>query len=210
LSKSDRTYIGGEDDAFRTTEWHNIHAAQTVDPQRRARVVGAIMGKYWKPVYAYLRRHGKNNEEAKDLTQGFFHEIVLGRELISHADEHKGRFRTLLLTSLDRYVISIHRAKTARKRMPGQVPLALGSFDPDKIAGPIDFASPADAFTYTWASELIGNVIDEVKSSCLYDGLEKHWSVFLATVIKPTMEGAEAPSLAQLCNELDIASEAKA
>ncbi len=210
MAKSYRTFIGGSgDDAFHTTQWQNLHAAQTLDPQRKREVIGAIMNKYWKPVYSYLRRKGNSNEEAKDLTQGFFHEIVLGRELISQADQTKGRFRTFLLTALDRYVISMHRAQTARKRAPRKAMVALDNFDPGSIA-PIDSGTPVDAFTYTWASELLSEVIVEVHEECLRDGLEKHWKVFHATVVKPTMEGADTPSLGELCSQLDIKSEAKA
>jgi len=210
MGKSDNTYIGGADGAFHTTQWGNIDAVRTQDTQRKAEMINAIMHKYWKPVYSYLRRKGNSNEAAKDLTQGFFHEVVLGRELISQADQTKGRFRTLLLTALDRYVVSMHRADNAKKRAPRQAMVALDSFDPGSIPHPADSATPADAFTYTWASQLLGEVISQVQAECLRDNLETHWEVFNATVVKPTLEGAEAPSLAQLCSQLDIASEAKA
>ena len=36
-------------------------------------------------------------EDTKDLTQGFFHEVVLDRNLIQRADQVKGRFRSFLL-----------------------------------------------------------------------------------------------------------------
>jgi DNA-directed RNA polymerase specialized sigma24 family protein len=210
MSKSDKTYIGGRNEAFHTTQWLHIDAAQTLDPQRKLEMIGTIMNKYWKPVYSYLRRKGNSNDLAKDLTQGFFHEVVLGRELISQADQTKGRFRTLLLTALDRYVVSMHRSKTAKKRAPQQPMVALDSFDPGSILDPVDSATPSDAFTYTWASQLLGEVIDAVEEECLRDGLEKHWKVFHATVVKPTMEGTSAPPLRELCSQLDIESETKA
>lgn len=210
MGNSDRTFIGDGDEAFHTTIWQNIDAARTLDIQRKIEMIGAIMNRYWKPVYSYLRRKGNNNEEAKDLTQGFFHEVVLGRQLISQADRTKGRFRTLLLTALDHYVVSIHRAKTAQKRAPQQPMVSLDGFDPGSVLDPVDSDTPADAFTYTWASELLGGVIADVKEECLNDNLEKHWKVFNATVVRPTLEGVKAPSLGELCTQLDIGSEAKA
>jgi len=210
MARSDRTFIGGGDGGFHTTQWDNIRAARTLDIQRKGEVINAIMGKYWKPVYSYLRRKGSDNEEAKDLTQGFFHEVILGRELISQADRTKGRFRTLLLTALDRYVVSVHRAKTAKKRAPEHPMVALDNFDPGGIHTPVELETPADAFTYAWAAELLGNVINDVKDQCLRDGLEKHWEVFQATVVKPTMEGLQTPGLDELCRRLDIESESRA
>jgi len=34
--------------------------------------MGEMLKTYWKPVYCYLRCKGYDNEQAKDLTQGFF------------------------------------------------------------------------------------------------------------------------------------------
>jgi len=210
MARSDRTVTGGDDGGFHTTQWGDIQAARTLDMQRKCDMINAIMAKYWKPVYSYLRRKGVDNEDAKDLTQGFFHEIVLGKELISQADQTKGKFRTLLLTALDRYAVSVHRAKTAQKRAPQQPLVALDNFDPSGVSTPAELNSPADAFTYAWASELLGNVIGDVKDDCLNNGLEKHWEVFQARMVKPTMEGLEAPGLDELCEQLDIESESKA
>jgi RNA polymerase sigma-70 factor (ECF subfamily) len=80
--QSDRTSMGGAETRFQRTCWTDILNAKTLDEPRRREVTNDLIKKYWKPVYCYLRRKGCSNEAAKDLTQGFFHEIVLGRDLI--------------------------------------------------------------------------------------------------------------------------------
>lgn len=98
--------MGGYDSRFYTTCWTVIADSNTDDETRNRLIINDLLSRYWKPVCCYLRRKGHDNESAKDLTQGFFCEIVLGRELIKKANKRKGRFRTFLLTALDRYVIS--------------------------------------------------------------------------------------------------------
>ena len=112
MKYTDRTSIGGAHSSFQTTHWSIIQAAKTDDLTRRQTIVGNLMATYWKPVYCYLKRRGYDNETAKDLTQGFFCEIVFGRGLVRKADREKGRFRTFLLTALERYVISVRRHET--------------------------------------------------------------------------------------------------
>ena len=114
--RHDKTTMGGAKHTFQTTLWSEIQNVKTLDEDKRQIIIGNFLKKYWKPVYCYIRRKGYDNEPAKDLTQGFFHEIVLGHNLIQQADQTKGRFRTFLLTTLDRYVTNVYRRETAQKR----------------------------------------------------------------------------------------------
>ena len=91
----DKTAMGGVQEAFLTTHWSLVDDIDTSDEQDKNRaLVGLLLKRYWKPVYCYLRRKGYGNEQAKDLTQGFFYEVVLGRQLIEKAERSKGRFRS--------------------------------------------------------------------------------------------------------------------
>ena len=93
------TDMGGTRQRFLTTQWsliENIKAGQDKDKL----LIGFLLQEYWKPVYCYLRRAGYDNEHAKDLTQAFFHEVVLNKDLVGRADKAKGRFRSFLLHAL--------------------------------------------------------------------------------------------------------------
>ncbi len=95
MSSHDQTSMGGVGDVFLTTHWSLIKNIQSDDDKDGA-LIGVLLERYWKPIYCYLRRKGYYNEEAKDLTQDFFHEIVLNRKLVQKADPSKGRFRFFL------------------------------------------------------------------------------------------------------------------
>ncbi len=203
------TTIGGTKGSFRTTRWSEVHEARTNDKEHRRSSINNLIKKYWKPVYCYLRRKGYSNEHAKDLTQGFFYEIVLGRDLIQQADQAKGKFRTFLLTALDRYVTSIYRKETAKKRFPvngfsllkDDTLLDLSTSQPEK--------TPEQVFHYAWATDLLDEVLAKVKEEYCSTGRTIHWEVFRVKVLAPILDNAEVPSLAKLRKKYRVGSERK-
>ena len=156
-----------------------------------------------------MRHKGYANAPAKDLTQGFFDEIVLGRNLFERADETKGRFRSLLLTALNNYVTSVYRHQAAEKRRPKDGIISLEDFDEAPLAATAKAMSPDDAFTYIWASVLLQEVVAEVEQQCSTDSKELHWQLFDARILGPIMDGTEPEPLAGICRRLDIEDPAK-
>jgi RNA polymerase sigma-70 factor (ECF subfamily) len=187
-----------------------IRALAGLSENERREVLNGLIERYWKPVYCYLRRHGYGNDSAKDLTQGFFHEIVMGRRLIERADESQGRFRTFLLTALDRYVISVHRRQTAAKRRPAEGIVSLDETQETILSTVAKDMKPDEAFAYAWAIDLLGNVLKELEEHCLCDGKEIHWKLFNARVLEPIISGGEPPALSELCEQLGVATPVKA
>ncbi len=186
-----------------------IREAGPDDDAHSRRIVGDLLRDYWKPVYCYLRHRGHGNDQAKDLTQGFFHEVVLNRELIQRADPARGRFRTLLLTALNNYLANVHRRETAQKRIPKK---KLIPFDPaDMYALPqaAQTVSPDESFHYAWVSELLDRMLEEVEASCHQDGMTTHWDLFHDRVLRPTLEDTTPPALADLCSKHDIKEPAR-
>ncbi|MFC1635924.1 RNA polymerase sigma factor [Planctomycetota bacterium] len=199
---------GGE--GFHTTHWSVILSVKTDNEHQRRVVISDLTARYWRPVYCYLRRKGYREAKAKDLTQGFFCEIVLGRELIQHADRAKGRFRTLLLTALERYLVSVHRKEGRQKRQPKMGVRSIEMDALSKLMVPQTQMEPDEAFYYTWAADLIDLVLAELKDE--YCSTEKtgHWEVFWLKVVAPIMNNEEAPSYADICSRYGIENESKA
>jgi DNA-directed RNA polymerase specialized sigma24 family protein len=194
-----KTSMGGRGGRFGTTHWTAIQALRSSNATQRQTLMDELFRTYGKPVYCYLRRKGYGNEEAQDLVQGFFQEVVLGRELIDRADPTKGRFRTLLLTALDRYAASEHRKQTAQKRLPPRGLVALEWTEMAELPEPVATMACEDSYHYTWVSELLDRVLAEVKDSCMRHGMEIHWKLFNDRVLQPLLSDVEPPSLADLC-----------
>src|SRR5437868_3621394 len=110
--------------AFATTQWSVVlRAAETSSPTGRL-ALERLCRAYWHPLYAYVRRRGHSPEEAQDLTQAFFARL-LEKHYLAHADRQRGKFRTFLLTSLQRFLINEWQKGEAHKRGGGTPTLAL-------------------------------------------------------------------------------------
>src|SRR5437667_1180768 len=70
---------------------------------------------YWRPVFSFICRRGYSVEDAQDLTQDFFVKI-LERNWLQHANVNRGRFRSLLLTSLQNFLVNAAERTHTRKR----------------------------------------------------------------------------------------------
>lgn len=210
MNRYERTSMGGQDGRFHTTAWTQMLNLNDQDSSASRGEWAGLVGRYWKPVYCYLRRKGLDNEAAKDLTQGFFSEVVLGRDLFGQADRSKGRFRTFLLTALDRYARDVHRAAVTRKRTPdGQLVHMDGLENADYLV-PARDASPEEAFTREWAASLLDTVLAEVRQECQACGLAVHWQIFNARLVEPILGETAPPGLPELCKRFNVAGESLA
>lgn len=198
--------MGGKNVAFKTTNWSEIRHAKIHNETQRRLIIDKLTRKHWKPVYCYIRRKGHTNESAKDLTQGFFHEIVLGRKLVQKADQSKGRFRTFLLTALDRYLIDIHHRETARKRCPNGVLFGLDDIDLSEIPMATLDVTPEQGFHYAFVSDLLDQVLSEVKDECYNSQRKTYWRVFHSRLLAPILYNASPLSLAEICEKYNIKS----
>ncbi len=205
----DQTDMGGTAESFLTTHWSLIEGVQKKQDPDRA-LIGLLLQRYWKPVYCYIRRKGHANEEAKDLTQGFFHEVVLNRQLVQRADPSKGRFRTFLLHSIKQYLIDQARRRSTGRAIPKDRLVSLDIHDPPALPQIISELTPEDCFIYAWKSAVLDRVLTEVREGCIADGLETHWCVFHDRVLGPILDEREPPAIMDVCRQHGIASESTA
>jgi len=209
MGSHDQTSMGGQREAFLTTHWSLIEEVNKHQDKDRA-LIGLLLERYWKPVYCFLRRKGCDNEHAKDLTQGFLHEVVLNRHLVERADSSKGRFRTLLLHALNQYLVDQQRKETARKRIPKDKLVPLDIADPAALPQMVSKLDAEQSFNYVWKADLLERALTAVKDKYAGQGMEAHWHVFHDRVLRPTLEGDGPPPLREICQRYGIDNEATA
>jgi RNA polymerase sigma factor (sigma-70 family) len=143
---------------FPVTRWSVIDAVRSHDAGERERALETLFAAYWKPIYKYVRmRWNRPAEDAQDLTQGFFAEL-LERELLAKYDPGKSRLRTYLRLCVDSFVINEDKAARRQKRGGNVIHVAL------------DFAAAE--------GELDGVVIDAAaipSPESLEEFFEKEW-----------------------------------
>jgi len=199
-----QTEMGGARERFLTTQWsliENIKAGQDRDQI----LIGFLLEQYWKPVYCYLRRKGHDNDQAKDLTQAFFHEVVLNRDLVARADQTRGRFRSFLLHALKQYVKKQNLKERAQKRIPKEKMVSLDVAEPPALPESVANGSVEESYHYAWVSALLERVIAAVRAECAEEGMTTHWALFSERVVQPILTDRSPPPLASICKAHGIA-----
>jgi RNA polymerase sigma-70 factor (ECF subfamily) len=206
----DQTDMGGTQEAFLTTQWSLIDGIKEGQDKDKA-LIGHLLGRYWKPVYCYLRRKGYDNEQAKDFTQAFFHEVVLNRGLVQRADQAKGRFRSFLLHALSQYVTKQHLKERALKRIPKEKLVSLDLVEaPFILPKSIADSTAEEFYHYTWVSAMLEHVLSDVEIECSEQEMQIHWSLFHARIVQPILENQPPPSIIGLCETYGIEDAKKA
>lgn len=201
------TDMGGIAGKFLTTHWSLLKDFKASEGNENRALAGELLKQYWKPVYAYLRRMNYDNEQAKDLTQEFFLEVVLNRHLIERADSTKGSFRSLLLHALHQFLISEKRKETAAKRIPKDRLAQLDAIDPSILPNVMEEMSPEDNFNYAWKTNLLQRVLAQVEADYVNAGRETHWYIFRDRLLWPLLQDHPVPSFKQLCKLYGIEKE---
>lgn len=120
--------------AFPTTRWTRL-AEATLNGGTEARAaMDAMCRKYWQPVFNSLVSTGLSEDQARDLTQGFFLH-TMQTSLFRKADPLRGKFRSFLLGSLRRYVGSSEIRKERRLRNRGIHMVPLDETGEENMAG---------------------------------------------------------------------------
>jgi hypothetical protein len=203
------TDMGGSREAFLTTQWSLIEDIKTGQDRDRI-LINFLLKQYWKPVYCYLRRKGYDNEQAKDLTQDFFHEVVLNKDMVGRADQSKGRFRSFLLYALNEYLIKQSIRERARKRIPKGKLISIDLVEAPTLPQSMEGASAEEYYHYAWLSSLLERVIAEVRAECGRQGMEIHWALFHQRVLMPILSSQSPTSLAHISQVQGVSDAKKA
>ena len=188
----DYTSLGGINRQFPPTQW-----TMFLDPKRREAILAELCVKYWKPLYHYLRCKGFNNEEAKDLIQGFFTENVLGREFLERMDRTKGKFRNFLLVAIRNYAINIQKKEKTQPKLDEET---------DDFAG---IGDPETEFNRTWADELLRQILKELENECYRRGKIVRWQIFREWLLEPTIDD-DRTQMGSICTKYGIESASQA
>src|SRR6516165_2942725 len=102
---------------FVTTRWSLIlSGADSQNGDREIREALAELCRiYWRPIFFFITRRGYSPQDAEDLTQDFFVHILRG-DWLQKADPARGRFRSLLLKSLQNFLNDAVDRSNSRKR----------------------------------------------------------------------------------------------
>jgi RNA polymerase sigma factor (sigma-70 family) len=184
------TAIGGPNGQFPSTHLSLLEAASSGLSQDS---LDRVIALYWKPVYRFFRlKFQKTNEDAKDLTQGFFL-AALGRDFFARFHPEKASFRTYIRMATERYAANQHAAENCRKRG--------GDFEFEPVDREIPgSASPEEEFDRDWRRQLFSLALDDFRTHCEDDGKHLQFRIFQDY----DLADGERPSYAALAAQYGI------
>ncbi len=160
---------------FPTTRWTLVVAAGHPHRKETRDALVSLCENYWYPLYAYLRRRGYPADQAQDLTQEFFVQLLEGRYL-DRADPEKGRFRSFLLSSLKFFVADEEDRQRARKRGGGAVmPFEFQSGEDRYQREPAHDETPERIFERRWVLLMLDRVVEKLRNEFVQHGRPEHF-----------------------------------
>ena len=204
---NDSTEIGGAAAAFPSTSWSMVRAAANSEvPERRDRLQ-SLLAAYWKPVYHCIRRRWrKSNEDAKDLTQGFFVLLLEGSTLERLGSLH-GSLRGYLKAALDHYLVDEERRKEALKRGGGCTVVAIDLSSVEHAVSDPQSESPDGGFDREWIAACLSEGVRHLGEELKREGRETHYRIFQRYYLDRQNgdASAPAPTYDEVARELGVA-----
>jgi len=146
-----------------------VVSAGRADSEEAFQALERLCRTYWYPLFAYVRRRGYAEDQAKDLTQAFFAQVI-SRKYVADADPERGRFRTFLLTSLDHFLANEwHRGQTQRRG--GGVEFISLDYVREQESHTLDpghGVTPERLFERRWAEAVLARVLTALRHE--FDG----------------------------------------
>jgi RNA polymerase sigma-70 factor (ECF subfamily) len=149
--------------SFATTHWSLILAAKGRDTPEADEALAALCATYWYPLYAFIRRRGRDPDRAADLTQEFFTRL-LEKDYLRSVDPSKGRFRAFLLAACKHFLANEFDREIAQKRGGGRGPVSIDRRDAEGryLAEPSHELTPERLYERRWALTLLGQALDRL------------------------------------------------
>lgn len=189
---------------FITTSWSNVLAAGQTDHPRSGEALARLAAAYWYPLYAFARRRGQTDADARDLTQSFFARLIQ-RHVLARASKDRGRFRNFLLGSFKRHLAQTHRDATAVKRGGPLPPLPLDVIGADRryALEPVEPRTPEALFERRWAMIILEESLEGLRAEYTDRGRAEVWER-----LHPCLEGgSDHDSYADIAAVLGMSEE---
>jgi RNA polymerase sigma-70 factor (ECF subfamily) len=180
--------INKHSSSFSATRWTIVLSARGDSPEARA-ALSDLCAAYWQPVYQFLRREGRYDDDSRDLAQAFFLRL-LERGGIDQVDPAKGHFRSYLLGALKHFLAEQRRNDRRQKRGGGAIIESIDSAGTDtspgfQIADP-SAAAPDAWFDREWALAVMDRGLQRVQADFERAGKSKQFETLKPWLIGDT------------------------
>jgi len=176
---------------FMPTRWTLVLRARGESAAAQA-ALSDLCEAYYGPVLAFIRGEGRDEDTARELTQGFFAQLLAGHHLRTVEPGH-GRFRSYLLGAVKHFLADERRRANAAKRGGGQAPVSLSAHADTATTTELQVPDPAGpvpdtVFDREWALTLVDRAINLLASEFATAGKGEQFET-----LKPWLLGEVEP-----------------
>ena len=159
-----------------TTSWTQVLAARDGATSESRLALETLCRTYWYPLYAFVRSQGLDPDDARDVTQSYFTEL-LEKGYLDDAEPSRGRFRVFLMTSI-RHFLAKEREKAHAWKRGGRAEVL--SLDDSQVESryrvePVDRLTPDQIFERRWALTLLEGVLVRLRQELADAGSERYF-----------------------------------
>jgi RNA polymerase sigma factor (sigma-70 family) len=165
---------------FPTTSWSLVLRAAAAEPRS---ALEQFCGAYRAPVLAYIRSHIADPQEAEDLTQAFFTNLVEAHALHTVRPDI-ARFRSYLLASVRHFLANERDKVNALKRGGRTTFLPLDGEGDRPMLEPRDDRTPELLFERKWAYLLLSRALARVRKHYERIGLARDFEALKACLAR--------------------------
>ncbi len=153
---------------------------------------------YWPPLYAFIRRRGHGEEDARDLTQEFFLSLLERRDF-GTVHPGKGKFRTFLLSALSHFLSNQRDRAQAIKRGGGRTIVSLEELNAERERfQPASDVAPDKSFDLRWATTVLEHALAQLEQEMANAGKAAQFSELKPYLTDDPDEGDYGAAAAKL------------
>jgi RNA polymerase sigma-70 factor (ECF subfamily) len=158
-----------------TTSWSQVLAARDAPSSESRQALEGLCQAYWYPLYAFVRRQGHDADEARDLTQAYFAQL-LEKGYLEDFDPSRGRFRIFLMASVKHFLSKEREKAQAWKRGGRAEVVSLDEDVEDRYRfEPADRLTPDEIYERRWALTLMEHALGRLSQEFADGGREREF-----------------------------------
>ena len=204
ISSGQTTHAHSKGTLFPTTRWTLVATASAMNQPDAREALAQLCEAYWYPVYAFIRRKGHSADDAQDLAQGFFVQVLSGT-FLDRADQGRGAFRAFLIHAIKYFLADAYDKTHALKRGAGKAALPFETPDGERRyqREPAHGETPERIFERRWAMAVLERAMDTIRQEFVRGGRLDHFQQ-----LQPFLANQATVPYAQLAAKLEISESA--
>jgi DNA-directed RNA polymerase specialized sigma24 family protein len=156
------------------TRWSLVQKVKEKDDQKAKVALGELMKIYWDPLRAFALGRGEPLSDVDDAVQGFY-EMLITRGSMLSVNQDRGRLRSFLRASFERYLIDQWDKRSAAKRGGGRHHVSLDQEEEEHhhLKELSHDMTPERIFEKRWVLTLLARVMEALRANYASRGKEE-------------------------------------